>query len=128
MHRFLKSTTFQMPLAELESKTPPVEGTETWLPPLKISHSVTQGRNQEKALIVTSFLQTHAAHQLWLYILPPPPFSLAHSECFPPNHNNSESAKTYQSLAKLCLQRGQPAGFYGLVQQQLILHSATNPI
>lgn len=59
---------------------------------------------------------------------PPPPFSLAHSECFPPNHNNSESAKTYQSLAKLCLQRGQPAGFYGLVQQQLILHSATNPI
>lgn len=125
MHRFLKSKTFQTPLAELESKTP-VEGAETWLPPLKISHSVTQGGNQEKALIVTSSLQTHAAHQLWLCVLPP--FSLAHSECFPPNHNNSESAKTYQSLAKLRLQRGQPAGFYGLVQQQLILHSATNPI
>lgn len=58
----------------------------------------------------------------------PSPLSLAHSERFPPNHNNSESAKMYQSLAKLCLQRGQPAGFYGLVQQQLILHSATNPI
>lgn len=86
---------------------------------------VTQGRNQEKAIIVTSSLQTHAAHQLWLYVHPP---SLAHSEWFPPNHNNSESAKTYQSLAKPFLQRGQPAGFYGLVQQQLILHSATNPI
>lgn len=24
--------------------------------------------------------------------------------------------------------KGQPAGFYGLVQQQLILHSVTNPI
>lgn len=74
MHRFLKSKTFQMPLAELESKTP-AEGAETWLLPLKISHSVTQGGNQEKALKVTSSLQTHAAHQLWLCVLPPPPFS-----------------------------------------------------
>lgn len=71
MHRFLKSTTFLLPVAELESKTPG-EGAERWLPPLKISHSVTQGRNQEKALIVTSSLQTHAAHQLWLYVLSPP--------------------------------------------------------
>lgn len=70
MRRFLKSTTFQMPLAKLESKTA-MEGTETWFPPLKISHSVTQSRNQEKALIVTSSLQTHAAHQLWLCVLPP---------------------------------------------------------
>lgn len=76
--------------------------------------------------MVTSSLQTtHAAHQLWPYVLPP---FLSYSERFPPNHNNSESTKTYQSLAKPRLQRGQPAGFHGLVQQQLILHSATNPI
>lgn len=58
-----------MPLALLRSKSS--GGSRDTASSSKDFTLVTQGRNQEKAIIATSSLQTHAAHQLWLYVLPP---------------------------------------------------------